>query len=44
MNLNRLSVLGIELALDDFTQNNSTIERLQKFPLTYLKLDKTYFY
>ncbi|MGB0937527.1 MAG: EAL domain-containing response regulator [Colwellia sp.] len=43
MNLNRLSMRGIELALDDFGQNNSTIERLQKLPLTYLKLDKSYF-
>jgi EAL domain-containing protein (putative c-di-GMP-specific phosphodiesterase class I)/CheY-like chemotaxis protein len=43
MNLNRLSMRGVELALDDFGQNNSTIERLQKLPLNYLKLDKSYF-
>jgi len=42
-NLNRLNMRGVELALDDFGQNNSTIERLQKFPVTYLKLDKSYF-
>jgi len=43
VNLNRLNMRGVELALDDFGQNHSTIERLQKFPLTYLKLDKSYF-
>jgi EAL domain-containing protein (putative c-di-GMP-specific phosphodiesterase class I) len=43
MNLNRLSMRGVELALDDFGQKHSTIERLQKLPLTYLKLDKSYF-
>ncbi len=43
MNLNRLNMRGVELALDDFGQNHSTIERLQKLPLTYLKLDKSYF-
>lgn len=43
MNLNRLNMRGVELALDDFGQKHSTIERLQKLPLTYLKLDKSYF-
>ena len=43
MNLNRLNMRGVELALDDFGQKHSTIERLQKMPLTYLKLDKSYF-
>lgn len=43
MNLNRLNMRGVELALDDFGQNHSTIERLQKLPLVYLKLDKSYF-
>jgi len=43
VNLNRLSMRGVELALDDFGQSHSTIERLQKLPLTYLKLDKSYF-
>lgn len=43
VNLNRLSMKGIELALDDFGKENSTVERLQKLPLTYLKLDKSYF-
>ncbi len=43
VNLNRLNMRGVELALDDFGQNHSTIERLQKLPLTYLKLDKSYF-
>ncbi|RHW76134.1 EAL domain-containing protein [Colwellia sp. RSH04] len=42
-NLNRLSMRGVALAFDDFGQNNSTIERLQKFPVNYLKLDKSYF-
>jgi len=43
MNLNRLNMRGVEIALDDFGQNHSTIERLQNLPLTYLKLDKSYF-
>ena len=43
VNLNRLNMRGVELALDDFGQNHSTIERLQQLPLTYLKLDKSYF-
>jgi EAL domain-containing protein (putative c-di-GMP-specific phosphodiesterase class I) len=43
MNLNRLNMRGVEIALDDFGKENSTVERLQKLPLTYLKLDKSYF-
>ena len=43
MNLNRLNMRGVEIALDDFGQKNSTIERLQNLPLAYLKLDKSYF-
>jgi EAL domain-containing protein (putative c-di-GMP-specific phosphodiesterase class I)/FixJ family two-component response regulator len=43
MNLNRLNMRGVELALDDFGQKHSTIERIQNLPLTYLKLDKSYF-
>lgn len=42
-NLNRLSMRGVEIALDDFGQSHSTIERLQKLPINYLKLDKSYF-
>ncbi|MBU2893778.1 EAL domain-containing protein [Colwellia sp. D2M02] len=43
VNLNRLKMRGVALALDDFGQRHSTIERLQELPLTYLKLDKSYF-
>ncbi len=43
MNLNRLNMRGVEIALDDFGQRHSTIERLKNLPLTYLKLDKSYF-
>lgn len=42
-NLNRLNMRGIEVALDDFGQSHSTIERLQRLPISYLKLDKSYF-
>lgn len=42
-NLNRLNMRGVEIALDDFGQDHSTIERMQNLPLTYLKLDKSYF-
>ncbi|MFT5758083.1 MAG: EAL domain-containing protein (putative c-di-GMP-specific phosphodiesterase class I) [Alteromonadaceae bacterium] len=43
MNLNRLNMRGVAIALDDFGKENATVERLQKLPLTYLKLDKSYF-
>jgi len=43
VNINRLSMRGVEFALDDFGQLHSTIERLQQLPLNYLKLDKSYF-
>lgn len=43
VNINRLKMRGIALALDDFGQRHSTIERLQELPLNYLKLDKSYF-
>jgi EAL domain-containing protein (putative c-di-GMP-specific phosphodiesterase class I) len=43
MNLNRLNMRGIAIALDDFGKENATVERLQKLPITYLKLDKSYF-
>ncbi len=43
VNLNRLHMKGVEIALDDFGKENSTVERLQKLPLNYLKLDKSYF-
>ena len=43
MNLNRLNMRGVKIALDDFGKDNSTVDRLQKLPLTYLKLDKSYF-
>jgi len=42
-NLNRLNMRGVEIALDDFGKEHATVERLQKLPLTYLKLDKSYF-
>ena len=43
MNVNRLNMRGVALALDDFGKENSTVDRLQKLPLTYLKIDKSYF-
>lgn len=43
MNVNRLNMRGVSLALDDFGKENSTVDRLQKLPLTYLKIDKSYF-
>ncbi len=43
INLNRLHMRGVELALDDFGKDHSTVERLQKLPLSYLKLDKENF-
>jgi len=43
VNINRLNMRGVEIALDDFGQMHATLERLQELPLTYLKLDKSYF-
>ena len=43
MNINRLNMRGVAFALDDFGKENSTVDRLQKLPLTYLKIDKSYF-
>lgn len=43
MNLTRLNMRGVDIALDDFGQEHSTIDRMQKLPLAYLKLDKSYF-
>lgn len=42
-NLNRLKMQGIELALDDFGKGHASVDRLQKLPLSILKLDKSYF-
>lgn len=41
--LGRLSMRGIDLAIDDFGQEHASIERLQSLPLNILKLDKSVF-
>ncbi|MEW6989893.1 EAL domain-containing protein [Colwelliaceae bacterium 6441] len=41
--LSRLNMHGIKIALDDFGKEYATIERLQKLPINYVKLDKSYF-
>lgn len=42
-NLSRLSMQGIKIALDDFGKKHATIDRLQRLPINYVKLDKSYF-
>lgn len=40
--LSRLNMKGIELALDDFGQDQGSIERIQHLPVNVLKLDKRF--
>lgn len=40
--LSRLNMKGIELALDDFGQDQASIERIQHLPVNVLKLDKRF--
>jgi Amt family ammonium transporter len=40
--LNQLHQLGIELALDDFGIGHSSLSYLQKFPVSVLKIDKSF--
>lgn len=40
--LSRLNMKGIELALDDFGQDQGSIERIQRLPVNVLKLDKRF--
>jgi EAL domain-containing protein (putative c-di-GMP-specific phosphodiesterase class I) len=42
-NISRLNMRGIKIALDDFGKEHATIDRLQKLPINYVKLDKSYF-
>lgn len=40
--LNRLSMHGIQLSIDDFGTGHSSIERLRKYPFDELKIDKDF--
>ncbi len=40
--LSRLNMKGIELALDDFGQDQASVERIQNLPINVLKLDKRF--
>lgn len=40
--LSRLNMKGIELALDDFGQEQASVERIQHLPVNVLKLDKRF--
>ena len=40
--LNRLSMQGIRLSIDDFGTGHSSIERLRKYPFDELKIDKDF--
>lgn len=40
--LQRLAGLGVELSIDDFGTGMSSLSRLKRFPLTELKIDKSF--
>lgn len=41
-NVNRLTALGLDLALDDFGQGQTSLAHLRGLPITYLKLDRLF--
>ena len=41
-NVNRLTALGIDLALDDFGQGQTSLAHLRGLPIGYLKLDRLF--
>ncbi|NTS75529.1 EAL domain-containing protein [Catenovulum sp. SM1970] len=42
--LNRLGVKGVEIGMDDYGKEESTLERLYEFPFSFVKIDKDLFH
>ncbi len=40
--LDRLSVLGVRLAIDDFGKGHSSLEHLARLPIDVLKIDRSF--